>query len=242
LRLGIIADIHGNLEALNSFLSMLSQKGFDTLVVGGDIVGYGADPIPCLETVLHHKAILVAGNHDWAATGRIGTDYFNEPAKQAIDWTRQQLSEHEREILHTLPLETTVHGIHVSHSNPVDPGSWEYLTDYSDAQKIGSELFGIHIIGHSHVPFIYGHGADIDMYESDPGMYKLVPRWSYMINVGSIGQPRDGIPLASGALLDTVEQYIELLRVPYPIHRAADKIRNEPGLPDYLAIRLYGGS
>lgn len=241
MRFGIIADIHGNLEALNSFLALLSSKGFDRLVVAGDVVGYGADPAACLETVLQHDPVIIAGNHDWAVSGKIDTEYFNDMAKQAIDWTREVLSDDERERLDDFPLEATVEGIRVVHSTPVVPASWDYLLDQDDVRRIQSEISGITVIGHSHVPFVYGCDADNDEFHTDPGGYRLATQWSYVINVGSIGQPRDGIPLASGAILDTEEHHVELLREPYPIDRAAEKILREPLLPDYLALRLFKG-
>jgi len=223
-------------------MNVLSQKTYDRLVVCGDIVGYGADPSACIDIVYTQTSVVVAGNHDWAVSDRMGTDYFNDMAKHAIDWTKNRLSDQERELLHALPLEASVAGVHVVHSNPAHPESWTYLLDDDDVRCIRHAIDGIHIVGHSHVPFIYGFGSDGEEFNTEPDRYNLKSSWSYVINVGSIGQPRDGIPLASGALIDTDEGYIELLRQPYPIHRAAEKIRNEPELSDFLALRLFSGT
>ena len=242
MKVAVLSDIHGNLEALEAVLAELAPTGIERYLLGGDIVGYGANPAECIERALALNPVMVAGNHDWAAVGRLEIESFNEAAAQAVRWTARQLGAAERELLDTLPLAYREEGMVVVHSSPSNPSEWPYLTDVHDVrQALDASDRWLCMVGHSHVPFIYGQSGDQEMFDRRPGRYALRPEWRYLVNVGSVGQPRDGDPRACCAVVDLEGHELDLVRVVYPVSIAQAKIRAESALPDFLAWRLQWG-
>lgn len=239
MKYAIISDIHGNLEALEAVLAEIVPRPIDRYICLGDIVGYGANPRECLERVRDLNPIVVTGNHDAAACERTDIRYFNQPARAAALWTRDQLSLPERNYLASLPLVEEVEGMAMVHSSLNEPEKWHYILSQFDARPTFNLLPGpACFIGHSHVPVAFEEkGGGVRVLPPEVMMEGGV---RYIINVGSVGQPRDGDPRASFALWDTQAGRVEIIRVEYPIKPAQEKILRA-GLPAILASRLSAG-
>lgn len=246
MKYGIISDIHGNLPALEAVLSQL-KKEVDVFLCLGDIVGYGAQPNDCCELVRELKPIIVAGNHDWGAVGKIPLDHFNPYAEEALIWTQDKLTSENREFLsslpktHESPIFTLVHG---SLLNPLE----EYLMSSSQARDTAFLLTSkILFFGHTHIPTIFFFSQDVEqpLWISDfpPRARNRIPLrddFRYLINPGSVGQPRDGDPRACAAVFDSEKMELMILRYEYPIDEAQRRILSA-GLPPILAKRLSFG-
>ncbi len=242
MRYGIIADIHSNLEALNSALVVLKDKGVDEYICVGDVVGYGANPKDCLGIVRELCHIIVAGNHDQGATGLLNLDYFNPEAKDAVFWTKEQLSESELSYLKDLKLTQKKEDFLVVHATPLSPAEWDYITStFTAHQNFRGFEEKICFVGHSHIPIVFSMNVHEDKcdYAFETKVHIAVDQ-RYIINVGSVGQPRDGNPLASFAVYDTDASEVEVFRVGYDIETAKKKII-DAGLPRGLASRLGSG-
>lgn len=234
----VFSDVHGNAEALAALIEEIERLRPDLVVSLGDVVGYGASPAECVELVGRHADITICGNHDFVASGLGEGDDFNAAARTAIDWTRSVLSAAQRERLAAYD-SLRRHGECVfAHASPVDPLEWNYIFTARDAQRIfraGGERFVC--IGHTHIPAVFSwrEGAGCRIERSS--IIETEPDRRYLINAGSIGQPRDGVSAAGFALLDTRKGRITLRRVPYDIDSAQERIR-VCGLPESLASRL----
>lgn len=242
MRYAFLGDIHGNTEALEAVLAAIREEKIDKIVCLGDIVGYGAEPAKCLEVIRALKCDVIAGNHDWAAVGKVSIECFNAYAKAAAIWTRDQLNDEQKSWILTLPLTLTYSDCAVAHGTFHQPEAFNYIQTVFDAQqsfeslkKLGARLG---FLGHSHVP--------VGFFDTDPITYTLdgeIPvdeEISIMVNAGSVGQPRDENNKASFAMLDSESKTVSIKRVEYDIDAAANKIR-EVGLPEILAARLYQG-
>lgn len=242
MRYAFLGDIHGNYDALAAVLEAIRGSCVDRIVCLGDIVGYGAEPVRCLEAIRALGCDCIAGNHDWAAVGKIPIDAFNAYAKQAALWTREQLDEDHKAWLASLPLTMIYEHCAVAHGTFHQPEAFNYIQTVFDAEQSFAALrqLGVNLgfLGHSHVP--------VGFFDSDPITYTLeahIPVDSditTIVNAGSVGQPRDENNRASWALYDTEQRLVEIHRVPYDIDAAAGKIR-DAGLPEILAMRLYQG-
>ena len=238
----VLSDIHSNLEALESVLGDASHwGGFDQIWCLGDTVGYGPDPSPCLDLLRDHDLVAVAGNHDHAVLGKRGVDDFNSAARAATLWTARQLSPVDTEFLVGLPLTekcgsfTLVHG---SLRRPID----EYLLD-PEAAKATLALLRVNfcLVGHSHLPFICRENRGdprFDRFTEDAVLPLGEERW--ILNPGSVGQPRDRDPRASYVIYDGTQHHVEMHRVVYDVAKTQHKMRRA-GLPKYLIDRLDNG-
>lgn len=242
MRYALLGDIHGNTEALETVLAAVRSEKVDKIVCLGDIVGYGAEPAKCLEIIMDLKCDVIAGNHDWAAVGKLSIDCFNAYAKAAALWTRDQLSPAHCDFLANLPLTISYEHFAVAHGTFHQPEAFNYIQTVFDAQqsfaslkKLGATLG---FLGHSHVP--------VGFFDTDPITYTLDPEIpvdeevAVIVNAGSVGQPRDENNKASWALLDSDSKLVTIKRCEYDIDAAAAKIR-QVGLPEILALRLYQG-
>ncbi|MEO0293521.1 MAG: metallophosphoesterase family protein [candidate division WOR-3 bacterium] len=238
---GIISDIHGNLEALLSVQKYLESHRVEKVICLGDIVGYGANPRECIKVVKKISQIILAGNHDFAVCGKTLIEDFNPYAKEAVLWSREVLNEEELIFLGNLPFKYEEDDTIFVHSSLHRPEAWRYLFDpvdtYKDFQIMEKNTL---FVGHTHVPIIFeDDGIKVKMLNS-PDLY-LSPNNKYIINPGSVGQPRDRDPRASFIIYNSKERNIKRIRVEYNIKEAQRKIR-EAGLPEILATRLeYGG-
>lgn len=241
----VISDVHANLEALEAVLADAGQRGYDEVWFLGDAVGYGPDPNACVERLRAlQPRVWLAGNHDWAALGRLDLAAFNPEARLATEWTQAQLLPEVRALLEGFSprmddLEQGLTWVHGSPKHPV----WEYILDSSVAAA-GFEAFRTDLccFGHTHVPMLYAEGLDgVERCRPAPGQpLNLEAGTRYLLNPGSVGQPRDGDPRAAYALVDLDARKATIHRVDYPIERVQEKIL-AADLPPRLALRLGFG-
>ncbi|MFZ1947344.1 MAG: metallophosphoesterase family protein [bacterium] len=236
----IISDIHANLEACEAARAETKRIAPDRVLNLGDTVGYGASPAECIETCREFVDVTVAGNHDFGVAGLTDIRYFNSYARRAVLWTAGALSQAHIDYLGGLPLaHVEPDCLRAVHATPSDPAKWEYIFGREDALA-ESEAFTepVCFIGHSHQAAIFEiergrvtRGAD---------RVKIVPGRKYLVNVGSVGQPRDGDPRACVCVYDVDSAEVELVRVAYNVDAAMRKIVGA-GLPAILARRLLYG-
>lgn len=239
MRYGIFGDVHSNLPALRAVVESLTSHAVDRLVCLGDLVGYGADPVPCMEIVRDLDPVLVGGNHDWGVAGRLSLTFFNPTARAAIEWTRDVLGRDALAWLASLEVTGTAgDDIMLAHSTLHDPHVFDYLVTPYDAYLSFRHLTTpLAFVGHSHVPVTFFDGTSITpSYETemDLGGRRAIA------NVGSVGQPRDGNPDAACGIYDDESGILTIHRVPYDVESAAARIR-EAGLPSILSDRLALG-
>ncbi|MDT8324586.1 MAG: metallophosphoesterase family protein [Bacteroidota bacterium] len=232
MRLAIISDIHANLEALTAVLEDIHHRQADRIVCLGDIVGYGADPAPCVGLVRSHADICVLGNHDAAVFAAHQRAYFNPFALAAVQWTVGRLSAEDVAFLRGMPYRISLENMLFVHSAPRAPEEWDYVFSGMEARMQARHFFErLCFVGHSHIPGVY---------PLDSGVREYTPDDRFLINVGSVGQPRDRDWRSAYGLLDTVAGSYESRRVAYDVDTAMRKIR-DAGLPVRLAERLRSG-
>ena len=236
---GLIGDVHSNYEALKAVIDELRGEHVDKILCTGDIVGYAAEPIPCIEVIRELKCTVVAGNHDYAAVGKFPAGYFHADARNAIVWTAQQLSDDYVEFLKNLPLVEEFEDITLVHASLNHPEFFDYITTGADAQ-LSFDILNTRICfyGHTHVPlaiFLEGGNVRVDRGCS----FDVSNADKVLINIGSVGQPRDWDIRASYAIYDAKKKVVQVRRVKYNIHDAVDKIY-KAGLPKINAMRLMG--
>ncbi len=243
--IALLADVHANRQAFDACLQHAKEKGAERYVLLGDYVGYGADPAWCVAKAMElvaEGAPAVLGNHD-AAIGA-PSDRMHEEATSVIDWTRGELGVDERHFLAGLPLTAGELDRLYVHADASAPGRWIYVLTIEEASRsLRATEAQIAFCGHTHKPAIFSITAVAKMTAFTPVTDVAVPlhglrRWQVVL--GSVGQPRDGIPAASYAMFDTDKKEITFLRVPYDIEGAAAAIR-KARLPQYFAERLFYG-
>jgi len=250
MRYAVLSDVHGNLEALTAALAMLSSHRIDHYLCLGDIVGYGADPSACLGRLRELEAVIVAGNHEQGCLGTLDARWFNDAARAAILWTRDQLSITDLDVLRRLPLTETSGPVTLVHATLRHPERFEYLVDLGqtvDVLAVCRTL--ICAAGHTHLPCVVEYDRThrrvlrVLTVPDDLTQVAFADDESsrrYLLNPGSVGQPRDGDPRASVAVIDLEAKRFSIHRVPYDIAGAQRKIR-QAGLPAFLAERLALG-
>jgi len=243
MRCAIIADIHANLAAFMAVLEDIEHQGEVTkLWCLGDIVGYGPDPHECIELLRQTNHVCVAGNHDWAAIGKINTAEFNPDAAAACHWTTEQLRAADVVYLQNLPLTVEEDDFTLVHGSPREP-IWEYLISASTAKESFSYFKSqFCLVGHSHMPLVFSYNESGDFsagpFQENIGL--VLGKNRLVINPGAVGQPRDGNPQASYAIYDSESKQARLYRVPYDIRTTQDRMV-ERGLPMRLVARLSHG-
>lgn len=245
MKIAILTDIHGNREAFQAVLDDAKAHCADRIVILGDIVGYGPDPEWCSDMaarLVAQGALCVQGNHDAAASG--ADDGMSALARRAIDWTKTRLSDPQRRFLAGLPLTAMVEDILFVHASANDPGAWSYVTsDTRATPSFRATTARLIFCGHTHIPLLASSDVNGMVREQALRADLTIPllrsrRW--LAVVGAVGQPRDGVPQAGWALLDTATNELSFRRTPYDVQRTADKLR-AAGLPEALALRLLKG-
>jgi len=239
MKIAIFGDIHGNDDAFEAVLTEIGRLKPDLYYCLGDLVGYGAEPGRCIAKAREYCDIVVVGNHDWAAVEKIDIEYFNPFAKEAMLWTREQLTEEERQYLGSLPL--SVHGENcvLAHATLHSPELFGYIqTNYDAYFSLQVLNDPVCFLGHSHLPVTFYEENGIQ-YSLDTTI-DLAKLGKALVNVGSVGQPRDENPDAVFAIYDPDQLTVELHRVKYDIESASAKII-QAGLPSVLAERLVCG-
>lgn len=242
MRYAILSDVHGNLEAFQAVLADLAREGAERVVFLGDIVGYGANPKECIALLQENAHAVVAGNHDWAAVGKTDVSNFNAAARTAVEWTIDQLSSEEELFLARLPLQGEEEGFVCVHATPLCPELWSYIFfEYDALQNLRTLSKKVCFIGHSHIPALYSLLPSGELsYETAFAETSLRGEGRFLINVGSVGQPRDGNASAAYGIYDPREEFFSLRRVPYDVGAAQRKILSA-GLPSVLAERIGRG-
>lgn len=239
MRYAILGDIHGNLEALTAVVAAARENGVDRFLSVGDIVGYNPNPRECMSILSDLETLVVRGNHDEYAARSENLTGFNPVAAAAILWTREELTDEEREYLGHLDLIQAVDDFVIVHATLDRPGDWGYILERhaAEASFVHQEP-AVCFFGHTHVPLVFQHAGSVKA-----GFYRRIriqPGAQYLVNVGSVGQPRDGDPRAAYVIYDTEAQVVELQRVPYDLETTQRKIRDNE-LPERLALRLEVG-
>jgi diadenosine tetraphosphatase ApaH/serine/threonine PP2A family protein phosphatase len=242
LRYLIISDIHGNLEALTAVLADAGERSVDEVICLGDFVGYGANPSECVEEFMAlPKARAVLGNHDAAVLDPGQRELFNPVARAGVLFSEANLSERGREYLRTLPMKIDVDSEFLAvHSSPFRPEAWIYVVEPLEAADAFHVMKpALAFIGHTHFPAVHAdNGSVLPLAPED--RIKVNSKNKIMVNVGSVGQPRDGDARAAYVIYDSESSAVRMHRVEYDIDQAAAKIL-EAGLPPMLADRLRRG-
>lgn len=246
MRYLVLSDIHGNLPALTAVIAACPPSTYDRLIVLGDLVGYGADPGPVIDRIRHLAPhVAVRGNHDKAVCGLMSVDTFNSHARDAALWTRTQLSEAHLRYLRDLPAGPLLvdDGLEIWHGSPADEDEYlVWIDDIRDAAALGRRP--LCLFGHTHVQGAYGSGEGRPEVTAGEGWQRTTlqvsPSDQWLVNPGSVGQPRDGDSRAAYAIVDMAAGTVALMRQVYDIGEAQRRIR-DAGLPDLLATRLGDG-
>ena len=245
MRAAVLSDIHSNRHALEAVLQAVDTHGVDEIWCLGDMVGYGAEPDACTALVRERCGICLVGNHDLALLGALDISTFSEAAAAAVEWTRENVKQETLDFLGSLEPAGSREGVGLFHASPRDP-VWEYVLSVDQAEEgLDAQEERVGLIGHSHIALFfvravgarrgYAQGA-----QASDGAEVEVDEGSWLLNPGSVGQPRDGDPRAAWLELDTEAWTANYHRVPYDIEGAASAIL-AAGLPSLLAERLEVG-
>ena len=242
MRYAIISDIHGNLEALQAVLTHLEYQAVEVIICLGDIVGYYSDPDLCVKTIQKRAQFIIAGNHDLAAVNRIDTSNFTQNASIAMEWTKNQLTEESKAFLRSLPICVELEGLVFAHASPALPEKFHYVIPTNEAivhEAFNAMVQNINFLGHTHWPFVVSQEHDtITRLPADTLDLKKENR--YLINVGSVGQPRNRDPRCCYVLFDSGTNHLQFAFIQYDISITQKKVLDN-NLPSFLAERLAKG-
>jgi predicted phosphodiesterase len=245
MRLAVFADIHANLEALQAVVKDFQDQQVDRYICLGDLIGYGANPNECIDLIRSlPNVIVVLGNHDAAVTWETTPYGMSKSAQQAIFWSMETLTEKNLSFIKNLEPTRVMGNMIFSHANPYNPKAWRYV----NSRKYAARTFAgttqqLVFIGHTHKPMVITRKNFFQMSFEKPDsamIYTTTSRSRQIYNCGSVGQPRDGYPLACYLIYDTRLQQLTYRRVPFDHQSAAAKIL-AAGLPSHLANRLATG-
>lgn len=241
MKIAILSDIHSNLEALESVLKEIDQVKPDRIFFLGDAVGYGPDPNACVEKIFDTSDKVIAGNHDHGVLGLTDIECFNPFARQAILWNRSILTRENTERLSSMPLTAQEDDLFLVHATPEKPEEWGYIYSPQDTE-LQYEYFqsSACFIGHTHSPSLYFSDGD-EFGETRETVLTFREGFRYIVNVGSVGQPRDRNPDAGYVLFDTETKKLSFNRVRYNFRITQEKMR-AVNLPEYLINRLESGT
>ena len=239
MRLAVLSDIHGNLEALEAVLIAADREGADQILVLGDLVGYGPDPVACIYRLREAEAICVLGNHDQALVDGHRVHELNPVARDTLLRSRVLVAEEELDYLRTFAFRHVEGEGVFTHANPVRPEEWQHLYLLEHVRWCLERLeWRIAFVGHTHYAAIFCQMDTEAILLTSSEV--AIGRHQYLVNVGSVGQPRDGDPRASFALWDVEDDHVQLRRTEYPVRRTQEKL-HDLGWPAYAADRLARG-
>lgn len=232
VKIAVISDIHSNLQALEAALQVVEQLAADEVYCLGDVVGYGADAATCVDLVRGHVSGCVRGNHDEAVALERGVKVIPKDAQTAARHNRKQLSDDQLDYLASLPLTLVEHGLTFAHATPQDPQAWMRLDSFMRVKEQFNHFStDACFVGHTHIPGVVSDRL---------GVLNVRRGYRFLINAGSVGQPRDEDPRLSLAIFDTEAFSCEIIRSGYDVEAAAARIEEE-GLPRSLGERLFRG-
>ncbi len=239
----IISDIHANIEALEAVLADIASRGISDIMCLGDIVGYGPSPNECIDLIHRNCKTVLMGNHDAAALDSLFTQNFNINAKIAIEWTSRVLTQESKSFLANLPMSHVVNNATFVHATPYEPRMWYYITSIEEA-AFNFQFFSSQycFVGHTHIPVIISMSSEHMIEVSQETTVSLLQPEGrrFLINVGSVGQPRDRNPLSSYGIVDYEAGTFELRRVAYDIEKCQRKMQ-AANFPEFLVARLSEG-
>ncbi len=237
MRYAILSDIHSNWEALETAIDYLSKEQIEEYWVLGDSVGYGANPNECFRWVWEKAKVALLGNHEQAVTDFKLRDWFTGDARRAIEWTAEVLKAEYKEKISNLNFLHVTPSVTAAHGSPDQPEKYRYLFSFEDARSSFKAFeTSLCFVGHTHVPSVFTESSESASYLS-AGSYRLKKEDRYILNPGSVGQPRDQDSRLAFAIFDDQTWTFELVRLRYDNQKAARKIQ-EAGLPPFLAARL----
>lgn len=243
MRIAIISDIHGNLEALTSIFEDIDSQNINEVVCLGDVIGYGPNPNECIKIVRDRCPIVIQGNHDAAALDSELMNNFNSNAKAAMEWTKKILTEESYEFLQSLPLRIISEDKTYVHATPFEPKRWYYITSLEEA-AFNFQYFQTKFcfVGHTHIPVIIMIGLNnrIKVVQEQQFHYGAHKDSQFLINVGSSGQPRDRNPKVSYGILDSEQETFEFRRLDYDMESCQKKMI-AANFPEFLYTRLAEG-
>ncbi len=243
MKLALISDIHANIEALEAVIADAKASSVDEILCFGDIVGYGANPNECIDLIKKSCSLILLGNHDAAAVGQLSTQHFNIHAKIAIEWTTENLTAASHDFLKSLPLKETKFSHTFVHATPYEPNMWYYITSLEEA-AFNFQFFDTDFcfVGHTHIPIIIVLEDEKEVYvhQGETLHWGHLENVRFLINVGSVGQPRDRNSKSCYGILDTDAKTFTYHRVQYDVAKAQAKMRKIK-MPDFLITRLEEG-
>lgn len=241
MRYGIFSDIHSNLEALDVVIEAYKKEAIDKYLCIGDVVGYAANPKECIEKTKILADIVLAGNHDWAAVNLFSVDYFNPVAAEAIFWTRRNLDDNAKFFLESLKLIYKNEDLTLVHGTLDNAADFNYMTDGYIAEETFRLLeTNICFVGHTHAVAIFTKDKDDRIHYREDNSIEIKPENKYIVNVGSVGQPRDRNPQAAYCIYDTDKKEVQIKRIGYDMETTRKKII-DASLPKFLGDRLFLG-
>jgi len=242
MRYGIFSDVHSNLEALETVIKAYKSEKIDIYLCLGDVVGYGANPVECIQITKDIAQITIAGNHDWATAGLFSLEYFNDWAKKAVLWTQEKIDSANHKFISSLRLVYENEDLVLVHGTLNQPEEFNYMTDLLQASRTFALMRkSICFLGHTHSVGILIQDKEERIDYQREERLKLKEGYRYIVNVGSVGQPRDGNNKASFCIYDTKKQEVSIKRIDYDVKSAQAKII-AADLPRFLATRLSAGS
>jgi predicted phosphodiesterase len=241
MRYGFFSDVHANLEALKVVIADFKKEKLDKIFFLGDAVGYGPDPNECTSIIDDVSGIKLMGNHDYAALGLIETNLFNPYAQKSMEWTKSVLNEKSLKVLSNFSMDHRFDLFYLVHSTPKEPQEWNYIFDLDDAEE-NFHFFNkpACLIGHSHHPAIIKKYKDKHCFLHEKPWVQIEDGFRYIVNIGSVGQPRDGSNQACYLIYDVEEKRADLKRLPYDYKKTQTKMKKR-GLPQFLIDRLSLG-
>jgi len=241
MKIALISDVHGNLEALETVLRDIEKQGAEKIHFLGDAVGYGCNPNECVKLIANHCDIKLLGNHDYAAMGLEAVDNFNQLAQDSIQWTQEALTKKSISILADFEMDADFNDFHMVHGSPGEPDKWHYiLTPQQAAREFEAFSQSTCFVGHSHLPSIFMMEAGGEVVQFVKSPFEREEKCRYIVNIGSVGQPRDGDPRSCYLIMDTDSNKMQFRRVEYDIKKVQEKMQKAK-IPDFLIERLSVG-
>jgi predicted phosphodiesterase len=241
MKIAFISDIHGNLEALEAVMRDIDKRGAEKIHFLGDVVGYGSNPNECVKMISKYCDLRIMGNHDFVAMGLESVDNFNQLAQASINWTMEKITSKTIETMADFEMSAEFLDYYLVHGSPSQPEEWHYiLTASQAASQFDSFNQTICLVGHSHIPVIFARDRNGEVIKLNQPSLECAPDFRYIVNVGSVGQPRDNDPRASYVIADSSHNKIENIRIEYDIKKTQEKMKKAK-LPDFLIERLAAG-
>ena len=239
--LALISDIHGNLEALEAVLQDIERQKADKIFCLGDVIGYGCNPIECLRLVNENCNVKLLGNHEFAVLGLMSDRGLNDLARESLSWTKEKIGDREISIISDFEMDYTLDDNYFVHASPYEPEAWHYiLSSREAAAAFEAAEDNICFFGHTHVPLIFSLYPDGRLRQTVGHDFLPDDENRYLVNIGSVGQPRDNDPRAGYVIFDTEEKEVLYHRIEYDLTLTQRKMAEEK-IPSYLIERLTNG-